>query len=1393
MDDEGECTVASKQPAVNAVEADGPPVTAEVTPNVNQTQGPEAFGLEAERDDSCELIQPEKPEIDQDHIDLLLKRNQAWIQTYQRISKRLQDKFNFELDNTATVCDIEKHLEHIISKQKHPFKVNLSFGFILTNVLTQEPIFYYASNNNRLLDSPVLVRSRDDIPSVLNNISKQDILEYCRQQRSSTKFVVTRVTNVLYYVNKIKKFHLGASVELPAYIKKRRCIVKLVKDRRGQPYLDNFCILRCVAVHRGGVDEQYNTAEVKRLLGEYCNAMRMESEEFEGVALEELGTVENTFHLNIEVYALCAPMDNDDSADGDVNGDDAIAIRQRASRKAFPGPVMNLNLYGNHFSYITDVKTYSKCWACRKCDKLFDQLWLVNRHEPGCAESTRLVFPGWGYGERKSVFDELLEYGIDVPEEDRYFPYRLAYDFEALSIPRQADQQAIDKKEVILRDLVPASVSIVSNVRGFEDPKCFISNGDPLELIEQMYEYFTQISAASYEDMTARFAPILEDIDERIAEEEEAVGLDDDSEDESESPNNSGTDMNDMKSRAYRLEIFKRVKTRLDKWMSRVVALGFNSGKFDINLCRRYLFPYFLTSGIDTHIIKRGNDYLAISTDHCTFLDMKNYLAAGISYDKWLKSYDVPQTKGHFPYDWLTDLEKLDEQQLVGKEHFWSEMRQEGISDEDYSKLEVIWREGNFQTMRDFLIWYNNLDVQPFLVAAQRMVDHWKGLGIDMFKGPAISLPGLALTYMMKRKRPHSILPLFGPTTKDFYHTLRANIVGGLSVVMHRYHEVGITILPNGQPCGWIYSHDANSLYLSVIGQETGVGVFAFWIPKIAALSRESMKWERLELIGEERQQKHKEWNDIRSYNMLQNFTRSYADPYWKSETEWIQWTERVMGVTVETKYNGRQKVVHVDKRTCYPVDGYIPSRNTILQFHGCRWHGHKCQKNTAEMQRLRETTQAITDKLREMGYLVIEKWECEWRREKAASAEIKRFVREHLELPTRISERNGWELLDLVKSGYLFGMVECDIEVSMWDDELQQHFKDYPPIFKNTNISIDDIGDFMREYAESNGYMRQPRRMLINSYWGRKIVIATPLLKWYLSHGLTVTRIYRVCEMKAKACFADIMNEITEHRRRADRDPSHKPQADSWKTVGNSCYGKPMTNKEKHKETLLKLDEHAGLLINDKRFSKMEEVGDIAYELTMDRKKIVIDLPLTVSFFVYHGAKLRMLEFIFDFLTKYLRPGSFQMICSDTDSVVAAYESKNLDDLVKPDMWDAYVADKKNFLAVDEYSQRTPGLFKVEMEGNGCCALCSKTYIFWNGDECKVSSKGLSKRTNKLTRDDFLRVLETQVKGSGVNYGLKVHGDGMCQYKQRRDALSYLYVKRRVLDDGITTEPLLL
>ena len=79
------------------------------------------------------------------------------------------------------------------------------------------------------------------------------------------------------------------------------------------------------------------------------------------------------------------------------------------------------------------------------------------------------------------------------------------------------------------------------------------------------------------------------------------------------------------------------------------------------------------------------------------------------------------------------------------------------------------------------------------------------------------------------------------------------------------------------------------------------------------------------------------------------------------------------------------------------PVDGYHQPTNTVLQFHGCFWHGcptclpDRSLKNTVNQKTfdsLYIKTLQRTSQLRAKGYTVIEKWECEFSAEEKQQAE---------------------------------------------------------------------------------------------------------------------------------------------------------------------------------------------------------------------------------------------------------------------------------------------------------------------------------------------------------------------------------------------------------------------
>ena len=77
---------------------------------------------------------------------------------------------------------------------------------------------------------------------------------------------------------------------------------------------------------------------------------------------------------------------------------------------------------------------------------------------------------------------------------------------------------------------------------------------------------------------------------------------------------------------------------------------------------------------------------MCIKTEMLRFLDIKNYIAPGFSYDKFIKAYDVSQTKFFLTYEYVDSLEKLDHT-LPNHEAFYSNLKETNISLEDYQAV----------------------------------------------------------------------------------------------------------------------------------------------------------------------------------------------------------------------------------------------------------------------------------------------------------------------------------------------------------------------------------------------------------------------------------------------------------------------------------------------------------------------------------------------------------------------------------------------------------------------------------------------------------------------------------------------------------------------------------
>ena len=110
---------------------------------------------------------------------------------------------------------------------------------------------------------------------------------------------------------------------------------------------------------------------------------------------------------------------------------------------------------------------------------------------------------------------------------------------------------------------------------------------------------------------------------------------------------------------------------------------------------------------------------------------------------------------------------------------------------EKYIQLHEIWRENNMTTFRDWVIYYNNLDVEPFVEALEKMRRFYMNKQIDVFK-QTISVPGIARILLFRSAREaNASFSIFDNKNKDLYHTIKKNIVGGPSIIFHRHQKAG--------------------------------------------------------------------------------------------------------------------------------------------------------------------------------------------------------------------------------------------------------------------------------------------------------------------------------------------------------------------------------------------------------------------------------------------------------------------------------------------------------------------------------------------------------------------------------------------------------------------------
>ena len=810
----------------------------------------------------------------------------------------------------------------------------------------------------------------------------------------------------------------------------------LVSNGHNEPYNDNLCLFRAIAIHLiGSVDVEPNATEI---FHSFVTASGCDPESFTGVSFDQIPIIEELIKQNIFMYDF-------DNEDVEIIGD---LVRRSVERY---DENIKLLRYNNHISYVNDINKFFKKFRCPSCDVFFNHSGHFNRHLKTCKERVKKVYPRGVYSLRETLFEKLDNFSIAYPEDYTLFNNLAVFDFEAICV------HSVDISNTATTSWigthVPVWVSIFSNL--LKEP-IFLCEKYPNRLIISFVAQLETLSAKNKADLRPKFLEVEAEIETRLSDISSRLEIISESQlENSIKAEDSNASKNFIRCQQKQL---LDLQCHFNNYVDTLPVFGFNSGKYDLNLIKSYFIPHLLNDkAITPTVIKKTNQFISFKIGDIQFLDIVNFLGGATALDSCLKAYQSKETRGYFPYEWFDSLSKLDCSHLSPYDSFFSKLknlnplgkdftqfekliqsgkeqsvvlREMGLKEkprtgiENYALLEDLWKMEKMKTFRDFLRWYNNKDVVPTLKAMVKMMEFYHGQKVDMLK-LGCTLPNLA-NICLHKSVDRKFYP-FIEADKDLHETIRSEMTGGPSIVFTRKAVVDETFIRrSNNVCKTIVGIDASQLYLFSMCQAMPTGLYTRWefdtnLQKFKARQNTTRKFE----------------------NMVMSF-------YQANRPE----------CTIESIYTtGKQK-----KIDSFSVDGFCGHCQTIFEALGCHYHFCPCRETQPFLDkdefkngiRKRESDILRRLHLEKKGNKIVEMRECEWWDQVQKSSILKDHVRKNFPYKLPLSSET---LLTRIHEDKLFGYVQCDLEVP---EKLRERFASFPPIFKNCDVGRENIGKFM-------------------------------------------------------------------------------------------------------------------------------------------------------------------------------------------------------------------------------------------------------------------------------------------------------------------------------------------
>ena len=159
---------------------------------------------------------------------------------YSELERARHKVFNYAVE-TLNETIVNEKLDHFFIDLKCAAKANLAFGSNLRNIEDGGFRYFYAHENNTLLDRSKFVCTHDDLAKLKDFLNKTDVIESCSRERMNTKWRFYKLTNLIIFAALLKDVPMGCkNAVLPEPLLKNHTINSLTfEENTRQPHNDN--------------------------------------------------------------------------------------------------------------------------------------------------------------------------------------------------------------------------------------------------------------------------------------------------------------------------------------------------------------------------------------------------------------------------------------------------------------------------------------------------------------------------------------------------------------------------------------------------------------------------------------------------------------------------------------------------------------------------------------------------------------------------------------------------------------------------------------------------------------------------------------------------------------------------------------------------------------------------------------------------------------------------------------------------------------------------------------------------------------------------------------------------------------------------------------------------